>query len=377
MSKKVASKKYKRQNGVLFFRKAIRIQGQKIEKSFSRKADSERWYLEKKREKELMEGVLSVDKTDISLQEFAGSWLEKRKLNGKPLGSWESDETRIRKYIVPQFGSRELNTISTKEWECFLDGLVADELVAPATRNRIRSIANKMYNDGLRLGAVSNNPVRIIPKLKESMEAWDYWSSTEEIFSYLTEAKNESPSFFIFACLSLNLGTRIGETLAFDHSDFNIDQRRVHIAKIFEETSGLVYRRTKGHKERWLGLNDSVVEALVEYRNSTRFRSPSDPLICNEQGERYFERQIRRTHFRVCAKAKVKTIRIHDLRHTYASYFIMNGGSLAELQALLGHSSPMMALKYAHLAPGYLEKKAGVVSFSIPQQNVVQLRKIK
>jgi hypothetical protein len=41
----------------------------------------------------------------------------------------------------------------------------------------------------------------------------------------------------------------------------------------------------------------------------------------------------------------------------------MAGGSLAELQGLLGHSTPMMTLKYAHLAPGYLESRASVVSF--------------
>ena len=43
----------------------------------------------------------------------------------------------------------------------------------------------------------------------------------------------------------------------------------------------------------------------------------------------------------------------------------MNGGSLAELQGLLGHSSPMMTLKYAHLSPGFLESRANVVSFAI------------
>ena len=42
----------------------------------------------------------------------------------------------------------------------------------------------------------------------------------------------------------------------------------------------------------------------------------------------------------------------------------MNGGSLAELQALLGHSTSQMTQRYAHLAPGFLESKANLVSFS-------------
>lgn len=366
-----------RQSTKASHRKTIRIHGEKIEKRFSRKVDADKWYIEKKREKELVERGISLPKSEITVQEFAMNWLERRKLNGKPTSSWNSDEGRIRKYILPEFGQRFLNRISTKEWEMFLDDLVAKEVIAPATRNRIRSILTKMYNDGLRLEIVDNNPVRIIPKLKESMEAWNYWSSSDEIMNYLYEAKNESESFYIFACLSLNLGTRVGETLALDHSDIDLNHRRIQIAKIFEEASGNVYQRTKGHKPRWLGVNDSLFEAMLEYKNKTPFRKSNHPVVCNDVGVRLYERQIRRIHERVCKRAQVKQIRVHDLRHTYASHYIMNGGGIAELQSLLGHSSPMMTLKYAHLAPGYLEKKSSLVSFSLAKNNVLSLNRAK
>ncbi len=76
------------------------------------------------------------------------------------------------------------------------------------------------------------------------------------------------------------------------------------------------------------------------------------------------QQDIRAAHERVLRKAQVKPIRVHDLRHTYASHFIMSGGTLAELQALLGHSSPQMTQRYAHLSPGFLESKANRVSFT-------------
>lgn len=351
MSKINKTKTYTRNDGSTFQRRSIRINGEKIEKVFSRKADAERWYQDRKREKELVENGLSVVNNDLTIEAFAKSWHEKRKSNGKPFSSWSSDDGRLKKWILPTFASRVMNKISTKEWESFLDGLVADELVSAATRNRIRSLLTKMYNDGMRLELLSTNPVRIIPKLKESMEAWDYWSSTDDIVNYLSEAKNESNSFFLF-CLSLNLRTRIGEILALDHSDVNLHHRRIQISKVFEEASGKVFQRTKGHKERWLGINDSLYEAITEHKKLVNFCSSTDPLICNERGARISEKVIRNAHLRVCKKAKVKEIRIHDLRHTYASHYIMNGGSLAELQSLLGHSSPMMTLKYAHLTPG-------------------------
>ena len=45
----------------------------------------------------------------------------------------------------------------------------------------------------------------------------------------------------------------------------------------------------------------------------------------------------------------------HVLRHTFASYFIMNGGNILTLQKILGHSTVVMTMRYAHLAPDHLK----------------------
>lgn len=92
------------------------------------------------------------------------------------------------------------------------------------------------------------------------------------------------------------------------------------------------------------------------------------PLIHGADDKHLDQHQIRSIHLRVCRDAGLKEIRVHDIRHTYASHYVMNGGSLAELQGILGHSTPSMTQKYAHLAPGFLETKAGVVSFSWKQK---------
>lgn len=46
----------------------------------------------------------------------------------------------------------------------------------------------------------------------------------------------------------------------------------------------------------------------------------------------------------------------HVLRHTFASHFVMNGGNLLTLQKIFGHASIQMTMRYAHLAPDYLEE---------------------
>ena len=74
-------------------------------------------------------------------------------------------------------------------------------------------------------------------------------------------------------------------------------------------------------------------------------------------------------HRRACRDAEVRYIRFHDLRHTFASHFMMNGGELYTLQKLLGHHSVTMTERYAHLSPTYLDKARDVVSFGSPIEN--------
>jgi len=55
---------------------------------------------------------------------------------------------------------------------------------------------------------------------------------------------------------------------------------------------------------------------------------------------------------RVMVGAKLRSyIRFHDLRHTFASHWVMGGGDIFKLQKILGHHSTQMTLRYAHLAP--------------------------
>jgi integrase len=69
---------------------------------------------------------------------------------------------------------------------------------------------------------------------------------------------------------------------------------------------------------------------------------------------RVWARGARHAFEAAVVRAKIDAFRFHDCRHHFASWFIMRGGSLVALKALLGHSNFQMTLRYAHLAPDHL-----------------------
>jgi site-specific recombinase XerD len=78
--------------------------------------------------------------------------------------------------------------------------------------------------------------------------------------------------------------------------------------------------------------------------------------------------QMRSNDFRTemknaAKKAGLRKIRFHDLRHTFASNFVIKGGNLLSLQKILGHSTISMTLRYAHLAPDFMASEIEVLDF--------------
>jgi site-specific recombinase XerD len=59
--------------------------------------------------------------------------------------------------------------------------------------------------------------------------------------------------------------------------------------------------------------------------------------------------EIKKSWRRICKAASIELLRIHDLRHSFASQVVSGGGSLALIGALLGHSNPTTTARYAHM----------------------------
>ncbi|PYN40359.1 MAG: hypothetical protein DME00_34650 [Candidatus Rokuibacteriota bacterium] len=129
--------------------------------------------------------------------------------------------------------------------------------------------------------------------------------------------------------IALNTGLRLGELLGLNW--IYVDLSRGVIRLEF----------TKSGRRREMPLNGDSHQALVS-------------LTPKAEGRVFQTRFIKTAYNAAVAIAKLDDVNFHTLRHTFASWAVMRGVSLKELQELLGHSSLAMMMRYAHLAPEHL-----------------------
>ena len=169
----------------------------------------------------------------------------------------------------------------------------------------------------------------------------------QRLFVACAAKASKSPFLLPVVTLALHSGMRKGEILelAWERVDFS---RGV-----------LLLEQTKNGRRREVPMNRAVYDAL------SSLPGPKEEGLVFHKANGTAWGNIRTAFERACQAAKVEDFRFHDLPHTCASWLVMRGRSLKEVQELLGHREFTMTLRYAHLSPDRLrEAVASLEGFS-------------
>jgi integrase len=214
----------------------------------------------------------------------------------------------------------------------------------PVRANRVGEVLRKMFNLAIRWGWRSDNPASGFKKRVET--ARERFLSHEEIgrlAEVLDAAEDQRGASIIRMCMLT--GARVGEVRQAQFEQFDLErgiwskpaattkQRKVHRVPISADVAAIVRQRA----------------LVVPKRNPWVFPGdvPGQPV-----------KEIRRFWIKVQQEANLPDVRIHDLRHTFASLLVSGGASLEMIGKLLGHSQMQTTLRYAHLMDSPL--RAGV-----------------
>jgi len=255
--------------------------------------------------------------------------------------SWKAEQGILRRDILPALGEMRLDSITRFTLIRWQEGMLGKGLAA-STCNRALFLLKYAFNCARRWGFIAESPARDVQALPEK-EFRERYLSEEEARRLLDEldAEKDQQAAHVIRLL-LFTGARKSEILTARWE--NVDVGR----------GILTVPLSKSGKARHIPLSDAALNVLANIPRSSEWLFPS-PKTAGHMTS------IFKAWDRVRTKAMLKDVRLHDLRHSFASFLVNDGCSLYEVQKILGHHDPRVTTRYAHLAQDSLLRAANVV----------------
>ena len=267
-----------------------------------------------------------------TIGELCAYWLEVK--TGKR--SLADDRDMIRLHILPALGG------ATKVAAVTFDDVErlhrrSARLGAPIRANRVVSLLHAMFERAIKRGwrPDQSNPARGIERTRESGRR--RYLSDSELSRLLTalEAHRDQRSANLIRLL-LYTGARRGEALKARWSEFDLVVGR------WTKPDA----HTKQREIHSIPLNRPALELLTMMRAAAR----ADAIYAfpGDDGTSHLT-DVKKSWAAICRRAGIEGLRLHDLRHSFASLLLNRGASLEVIGGLLGHTQSSTTQRYAHL----------------------------
>ena len=253
----------------------------------------------------------------------------------------KDDKSRTRLHLTPAFGGLRLVDITPRRIARLERDL--SRRVAVNTVRQVLSLLRSMLYLAVEFGWLIKAPKIKLPRAPDRAYTW-IRSEADMRKLLVVAADQDYPGLVEFYGMALYTGMRAGELCGLRWSDVDLDHRLITVQRSFAEET------TKTSSIRRVPILDPLLPLLREWK----LRCHSSELVFpNLHGKMHVSNaRITKDTFQRCLKlADLERIRFHDLRHTFASHWMLQGGDLYRLQKILGHKSMAMTLRYAHLAP--------------------------
>jgi integrase len=348
--------KIKRKDGIKY-RETIRINGKAVKSPvFDRKSDANAWKarMVTERQKNLSSGTSY--KPTMKLSQFVEKWITSKVDVKNSVRTKEAYLGDLKNHILPILGERGIGQISEESTGQLIKSL-KDKGLGNRTINKVLIVLKTILNDAVKWKYLPQSPIHAYPELKVQ-ERPDFFLSKLQISQLLIASHGEEIEPVVI--VALNTGMRVGEVLGLCWDRVNLSEGFIEVTRTL--TRHGLSESTKTNTKRTIYMNDVLKSLFLNLRNAQKnpqfvfTKASGEPFDINHMAQREFKE--------VLVKAKLpSSVRFHDLRHTFASQFVMNGGKLEVLQKLLGHKTLEMTQRYAHLAKEVIKEASNVVSF--------------
>lgn len=297
----------------------------------------------------------------------------------------ESVESHLRAHINPVLGDHRVCDITDADVDRLVARMLRDDLSAKTIRNNVGTLHSIMER-AVRDGFVARNPVSMsdLPRVRKSrglnfltLEELERVINTplpdsdEQIAEHFPAGAKYGgpravrdwwPVVRLLILTSAMTGMRLGELRALRWRDVGakVQVRESFVRGIFDDPKSI-------ESARAIPLSARLLSELDEHHKQTPWNRDSDLVLAHPHTGRPLDRVRLGQHYKAAlARAEVRPIRIHDLRHTFATTMASAGIPLRSIQAWMGHEDARTTQIYAHYAPAEHEARLIDDAFSRP-----------
>ncbi|MBM3119191.1 MAG: site-specific integrase [Chloroflexi bacterium] len=301
-----------------------------------------------------------------TLREFLERWLtDYAKPNLSPRG-YERYESIVRVHLIPNLGRILLTQLRPEHLQKHYSTKLNGGLSARTVRYH-HVVLHKALQTAVKWGMVGHNVADgvDVPRARHTeMQTWD----EDDVRRFLEAAKN-SPYYALFY-ISLFSGARRSEVLGLRWQDVDFMLGQIYINRSLHhlKNGSYVFTQPKSAKSRrTIALPPSAILVLKEHRGKQELEQAmlgvlltgDDLVFSTPEGKPLRPNTVSRAWTMLASRAGVRSIRLHDARHTHASLLMKQGVHPKVVMERLGHSTIATTLDiYSHVAPGLQEAAA-------------------
>ena len=275
--------------------------------------------------------------------------------------SFKRDSQLFTIRIAPRLGALKLSEITVRQIQTLMMD-IRKEGLSGASADHHGQLMRRMGNLAVKWGYLDVNFANGIQLYHEFNQVENI--PTDEQMAKLihvlkTDANRAICNIVLFL---LNTGCRLGEALTLQWSHLAVDEKVWTVPSL----------SSKSKRPRQVLLTDSALNLLKQID-----RKESDVYVFTNRKTNKPYVQIFKPWDRLRKKAGLPKLRLHDLRHSFASILVNNGASLYQVSQLLGHADTRVTQRYAHLSTDTLLLAANTVSDKLSGFNQPQLAVVK
>ena len=263
--------------------------------------------------------------------------------------SWDTDVSLLRNHLLPRFTKRHLDLITRQDIVKMHHDRRASG-AAPGSANRLIIMMRYIFNLAIKweVPGIKTNPCAGVPLLEVNNKMERYLSVEEAERLYGAVCKSENTMLKYIVPMLILTGARKREVLDAKWQDFDLNRRIWRISM------------SKSGKARHVPISDGAMTVLGSLPRNVN----TEYAFANPKTSKPFVSVF--VAWNTARKSVgLSDVRMHDLRHSFASLLINSGRTLYEVQHILGHTQVKTTQRYAHLSENTLLDAANAATRAV------------